>query len=125
MNRRGFLKAAGGFFAIAAGLGPTVALADLVADEPNQLTAVEDPFANVTTAPMDIYVSADGSDSNPGTSSKPVATLAAAMDRVPYRIEHNVTIRVGPGNYKFPAFKSRVLDAPVNIVGEGWPVLEE
>jgi hypothetical protein len=50
---------------------------------------------NGTLTPADIYVSASGSDSNPGTQAAPFQTIArAAQAATP-----GVTVRVAPGSY--------------------------
>jgi len=76
-----------------------------------------------TIEDMDIYVrAADGSDSNPGTSSEPLATLVEAEARIPINVLHTIKIHVGPhtGNgYTVPSFRKRYLEANIYIIGNG------
>lgn len=53
-----------------------------------------------TSAAMTLYVDAAGSDSNDGSIGSPFLTIQKAIDMVPKRIRHPVTINVGAGNFK-------------------------
>lgn len=64
-----------------------------------------------------------GSDLNSGYErAKPLKTLAAAYDRIPYHVNAPVIIHVGAhaGNgYEIPNFRNKVLNAPVVVWGDG------
>ena len=54
-----------------------------------------------TTGPMDIYVSTNGLDTNNGFSANTAKrTIRAAVDAVPNRIMHSVTLYIYPGVYR-------------------------
>ena len=57
-------------------------------------------------ADMELYVSPEGNDANPGTRAKPFATPAAARDAVRKLIaaglKQDVTVRIAPGTYYLP-----------------------
>jgi len=76
-----------------------------------------------TSSEMDIYVrEPDGSDSNSGTSSEPLASIVEAEKRIPSHVNHTIRIHVGPhsGNgYEVPSFRKRDLNAHVYIIGDG------
>ena len=57
------------------------------------------PFLDETTGALTIYVSTSGSDSNPGTMALPVQTIQRAIDLVPQKILHPVTIEIAAGTY--------------------------
>lgn len=60
------------------------------------------PFLELfTTADITLYVDPLGSDSNPGTSPGASAclTIQGALNKIPKRIRHLVTINVAAGNY--------------------------
>lgn len=79
------------------------------------------PFA--TTNAMNLYVrAADGSDSNPGTSALPFATITKAVEMIPVHVKHPVAIHVGPhsGNgYEPPRIIDRNLSENIYIIGDG------
>ena len=53
-----------------------------------------------TTAAITYYISPSGSNSNSGTSSSyPFKTLKYALDKLPKRLDHDVTINVAAGTY--------------------------
>ena len=53
-----------------------------------------------TTAEITYYVSPSGSNSNSGTSSSyPFKTLKYALNKLPKRLDHNVTINLASGTY--------------------------
>lgn len=121
MNRRGFLKLFGGAVAATAiDCSPLSALADFVADPQPALEFTND--FEVQQGPINIYVRGiDGDDSNPGTSSKPLSSLQAAVDKIPYVVNETVVIHVGPhppGGYLFPVIKPRILNSDVYFIGE-------
>ena len=61
------------------------------------------------TAPMNLYVATNGSDSNPGTSAAPFLTIQKAINTIwtDYDLNgFNVTINVANGTYTTPTFIS-------------------
>ncbi len=71
----------------------------LTADAIAQQTEI-DATARKTTAALTYYVDAAlGSDSNPGTSLLPFATIPAAIAAIPTDVHHLVTVNVAAGNY--------------------------
>lgn len=69
-----------------------------------------------TEIPSALYVSADGSDNNPGTESQPLATLQAAVRKVSdHLLRRRVTVHVGPGTFAgavFDAVHTLIPDDP-------------
>nr|HRO67984.1 hypothetical protein [Pseudobdellovibrionaceae bacterium] len=55
--------------------------------------------ALATTGALDLYVSPGGSDSNPGTMSLPFMTIQKALETVPQKVLHPVTINIMSGTY--------------------------
>lgn len=78
---------------------------------------------NETYEAMDIYVrAADGNDSNPGTSVLPLATIQAAIYKIPQNVNHTVRIHVGPhtgSGYDPPEIHNLNLQANIWIIGDG------
>lgn len=76
-----------------------------------------------TVAELDIYVRDDGGDdSNRGTISSPIATLARADSLIPFHIDHVVRIHLGPhtGNgYEQHSFMPRNVNSRIYIIGDG------
>ena len=121
MNRRGFLKLFGGAVAATAiDCSPLSALADVVADPQPALEFTND--FEVQQGPIDLYVRGmDGDDGNPGTISKPLSSLQAALDKIPNIVNDTVVIHVGPhspGGYVLPVMKPRIMNADLFIIGE-------
>ena len=54
---------------------------------------------DATTGPLTYYVTATGSDTNPCTLALPCLTINTAVNKIPKRIRHLVTINVGVGNF--------------------------
>lgn len=52
-----------------------------------------------TNTAMNLWVDANGSDSNPGSQALPFLTIQAAIDSIPKMILHPVTINVGAGSF--------------------------
>lgn len=72
---------------------------------------------HLLTAPLELYVSTAGNDSNPGTQAEPFATLQRAWDYIATSLDTNfqtITVRVQPGIY------TRGLRAGGPTVGFGW-----
>jgi len=78
---------------------------------------------NETYEEMDIYVrAADGSDSNLGTISEPLATLTEAVNRIPFHVNHTIRIHVGPhtgSGYQRPTISQKALNENIYIIGDG------
>jgi len=78
---------------------------------------------NETYEEMDIYVrAADGSDSNLGTISEPLATLTEAVNRIPFHVNHAIRIHVAPhtgSGYIRPNIRQKVLSQNIYIIGDG------
>lgn len=76
-----------------------------------------------TIAPLDLYVrTVGGSDSNSGLSTGfPLATLAAAVAKVPVHIAlgGRVIIHLGDGTYPAPVWGTRILDDKLALIGDG------
>jgi hypothetical protein len=72
---------------------------------------------NIPLWSYDFYVSAGGSDANPGTSSRPVNSLVRAFERAQKLIEvkgypqEGITVWIEPGNYSFN--ETLVIDSSV------------
>jgi hypothetical protein len=75
---------------------------------------------NRTVAKLHLYVKdTGGSDANSGLSAgAALKTLAAAIDKVPDSVKHDVVIHMGDGSYTLPSF-TRSLEAPLAFYGDG------
>lgn len=71
---------------------------DLVARE--AINSIDNEISlNGTTAPITLYVESTGKNTNPGTQALPFLTVQAALDSVPKRLRHLVTIKIGIGTF--------------------------
>ena len=72
-------------------------------------------------APLDLYVSPTGNDSNPGTSSAPFATLQGAWGYIQGNIDpdglYTVTVHIADGTYAPVLCANTVNGPPVQFVG--------
>jgi len=72
---------------------------------------------------IDLYVRAvDGNDNNVGSTAAPLATLQAAIDKIPHIVNDLVVIHIGPDGgtpYDFPLIANRVLNANVYLICDG------
>jgi hypothetical protein len=74
-----------------------------------------------TAARTDLYVATTGDDDNPGTDSeRPLLTLAAAIQKVPPVVDHEVVIHFASGDYEWgPTVGPFLLRRPLVIIGDG------
>lgn len=81
--------------------------------------------SSATSEDIRLWVdAATGDDANPGSQDRPLKTISAALEKVPYVIQHAVTIYVGPGVYSENVSVSRLFDGypkgKMSIEGTGF-----
>ena len=76
---------------------------------------------SVTSAPLDLYVTTTGSDTNEGqSSSQPLRSLARVFDLIPDQINHPVVVHLGNGTYDLTgSLQGVTLKAPLMFIGDG------
>ncbi len=89
-----------------------------VTDETSRLDTLE---KDTTSSNLTLYVETTGRDTNPGTKTAPFLTIQAALDSLPRRIRHLVSIRVGIGNFAGFQIKGFSID-PVGATAAGLSV---
>lgn len=73
----------------------------------------------ILTNALNIYVNANGNDSNPGTEEAPYNTLTKAISVIPKLIQSSVTINVAAGSYEFPNIFGFSGYGSLTIIGAG------
>lgn len=85
--------------------------ADVALD--SRLDAIEAVVGPVTTAALTFYVATTGSDSNDGlTALTPLATVKAALRKVPRGLRHPVVVSIAAGTYAQGAYISGFYSDP-------------
>lgn len=101
---------------LAATLLALVALAPVISTGKNKLPDVRKPAVEAPRSSDHLYVAATGSDSNPGTSSSPLKTIAKAAELA----KPGTTVHVAPGVYPggFKTTRSGTASQRVRYVSE-------